>query len=324
MTHTGCLLATIDDEMGKIGPGPKGCGANPAILHSRPRRWTRHSLRTRLHLHPTDEDLSAGAPGLAEFSLATPSAPVVLTGPSFGARSRHYLRFLYAIEGAGYTLAHGVRFMLPFLARLSVMFLLGSGMLFAQQPAGEAPQQPARTTSAKQHSSTKAKPAPAAMSVEVLNGTEKRTQVFRSEQSSGTDDQKPVAGSAGKRGSTRNAKGEPAVTRVEIFNGNTSYTKTFQGSDERSEAGGQRPNGKPVVVGISNGGTTTRNGKLQPVVTGVASSESNNGAGSKQPVVVGVASSGSDTGKPVVQSVQAGTATHPPKRRPYRGPTSNP
>ena len=28
MTHTGCLLATIDDEMGKIGPGPKGCGEN--------------------------------------------------------------------------------------------------------------------------------------------------------------------------------------------------------------------------------------------------------------------------------------------------------
>ncbi len=26
MTHTGCLLATIDEEIGKIGPGPKGCG----------------------------------------------------------------------------------------------------------------------------------------------------------------------------------------------------------------------------------------------------------------------------------------------------------
>ena len=36
MTHTGCLLATIDDEIGKIGHGPKGCGENRAILHSRP------------------------------------------------------------------------------------------------------------------------------------------------------------------------------------------------------------------------------------------------------------------------------------------------
>jgi hypothetical protein len=25
VTHTGCLLATSDDEIGKIGPGPKGC-----------------------------------------------------------------------------------------------------------------------------------------------------------------------------------------------------------------------------------------------------------------------------------------------------------
>ena len=215
-------------------------------------------------------------------------------------------------------------FMLPFLARLSGVFLLGSGMLFAQQPAGETPQQPARATTAKRHSSTKAKPAPAAMTVEVLNGAEKRTQVFRSEQSPDTNGQKTVAHRAGKRRSTRNAKGEPAVTRVEIFNGNTSYTKTFQDIGETGGPGAQRPNGKPVVIGISNGGTTTRNGKLQPVVTGIASSESNNGAGSRESVVVGVASSGSDTGKPVVQSVQAGTATHPPKRRPYRGPSSNP
>jgi hypothetical protein len=88
---TGCLLATIDAEIGKIGPGPstsaparqvralgtpEGCGENPGspatglcrwggnrvILHSRPRRWTRHSLRARLHRHPTDEDLSDGGP----------------------------------------------------------------------------------------------------------------------------------------------------------------------------------------------------------------------------------------------------------------------
>ncbi len=53
--------------MRKTDPGPSGCGENPAILHSRPRRWTRHSLRARLCL--------------AGFSLATPPAPVVLTGP---------------------------------------------------------------------------------------------------------------------------------------------------------------------------------------------------------------------------------------------------
>jgi hypothetical protein len=30
--HTGCLLATSDAEMRKIGPSPSGCGANRAIL----------------------------------------------------------------------------------------------------------------------------------------------------------------------------------------------------------------------------------------------------------------------------------------------------
>ena len=67
MTDTGCIQATIDEEMREIGPVPSGCGENRAILHSRPRRWTRQSLRARLCL--------------ARFSLAAPSAQVVLTGP---------------------------------------------------------------------------------------------------------------------------------------------------------------------------------------------------------------------------------------------------
>jgi hypothetical protein len=65
---TGCLLATIDEGMEKIGPVPSGCGEDRAIRRSRPRLWTRHSLRTR--------------PRLARFSHATPSAQVVGTGLS--------------------------------------------------------------------------------------------------------------------------------------------------------------------------------------------------------------------------------------------------
>src|SRR5271169_6849450 len=53
-----------------LSPGPRGCGENPAILHSRPRRWTRHSLRARLRL--------------ARFSLATPPARKLITGSSPG------------------------------------------------------------------------------------------------------------------------------------------------------------------------------------------------------------------------------------------------
>jgi hypothetical protein len=53
--------------MGKTGPVPKGCGGNPAILRCRPCAWNNQTLRT--------------PPRLAGFPLATPSTPVVLTGP---------------------------------------------------------------------------------------------------------------------------------------------------------------------------------------------------------------------------------------------------
>jgi hypothetical protein len=67
------LRATRDDEMGKIGPTPTGCGAIRSILvavATHHRLWTRHSLRIPPRLHPTDEDLSAGAPVLDRFSSA--------------------------------------------------------------------------------------------------------------------------------------------------------------------------------------------------------------------------------------------------------------
>src|ERR1700749_3202592 len=54
--------------MGKTATVPSGCGANPAILRSRPRPWSHQSLRAR--------------PRLDGFSLATPSIPVVLADPN--------------------------------------------------------------------------------------------------------------------------------------------------------------------------------------------------------------------------------------------------
>ncbi len=57
VTHTGCLLATSDKEMGKNGPVPSGCGVNWAILRCRPRPWSHQSLRP--------------PPCLAQFTLAT-------------------------------------------------------------------------------------------------------------------------------------------------------------------------------------------------------------------------------------------------------------
>jgi hypothetical protein len=79
---TGCLLATIDEEMRKTGPGLQGCGANWAIHCCRFRLWTRHSLQTPPSLSPRRRRPVRGGPGLARFSLATPAASVLLTGPS--------------------------------------------------------------------------------------------------------------------------------------------------------------------------------------------------------------------------------------------------
>jgi hypothetical protein len=90
------LRATIDEEIGKIGPSPSGCGENRAIRRCHPRRWTRHSPRIPPHLHPTDQNLSAGTPGLARCSSAnrvpqrtifvrwggTPPARKLITGSS--------------------------------------------------------------------------------------------------------------------------------------------------------------------------------------------------------------------------------------------------
>jgi len=81
---------TRDDKIGKIGPVPSGCGANPGVpsdevvgVEIRPYfvlalySGVSTILGLQPHLHPVDGDLSSGTPGLAEFSLATPSAWVV-------------------------------------------------------------------------------------------------------------------------------------------------------------------------------------------------------------------------------------------------------
>jgi hypothetical protein len=67
-TNMEYLRATSDDEMGKIGPSPSGCGANRSILRCHPRLWTRHSLRI--------------PPRLDRFSSATTPTRKLITGSS--------------------------------------------------------------------------------------------------------------------------------------------------------------------------------------------------------------------------------------------------
>ena len=85
-THTGCLLATSDKEMGKNGPVPSGCGVNWAILRCRPRPRSHQSLRP--------------PPCLAQFTLATLTTRICgytlgfTCGRHAGAGVRGRVRFL--------------------------------------------------------------------------------------------------------------------------------------------------------------------------------------------------------------------------------------
>jgi Major Facilitator Superfamily len=75
--------------MRKIGPGPDGCGANSAILPSRPRQWARHSLRARRRL--------------TGFSLATIPTEVVGTGPEeYQTVEAHRARGIYLAKPSGH------------------------------------------------------------------------------------------------------------------------------------------------------------------------------------------------------------------------------
>jgi hypothetical protein len=49
--HTGCMLATSNAEIGKIGPSPPGCGANRAMLRCRPRLGIAKAFVLRLVWH---------------------------------------------------------------------------------------------------------------------------------------------------------------------------------------------------------------------------------------------------------------------------------
>ena len=73
MTNTGRLLATSDNEIGKMGPVPSGCGANRVILRYRPRLWN-HQSRSAGASHPNDEDLSLGAPASSDPIFARNAA----------------------------------------------------------------------------------------------------------------------------------------------------------------------------------------------------------------------------------------------------------
>lgn len=151
--------------------------------------------------------------------------------------------------------------------------------------------------------------------VEVINGSVRHTQVFETEQA---DTQTK---SAGKRASKNAGTAASSAYSVKVINGNQWETRAFATAPEKTEATPvEQVRHEPVVVGISSSSTELAQTKTAPVVVGVASSESANGAGGAKPVVMQVTSNGSDGGHGVEKPVVTGVSPAQPKRQPYRGP----
>ena len=146
--------------------------------------------------------------------------------------------------------------------------------------------------------------------VEVINGSVRHTQVFE------TDRAQIEKKHAGKEVA---AAAQPAYS-VKIINGNQWETRAFSSGPEKTEStpvGHLRP--EPAVVGISSSESEIAETNRKPVVVGIASSESQN-ADKTAPVVVQVTSNGSDSGHSVEKPVVTGVSPPQPKRPPYRGP----
>ena len=129
------------------------------------------------------------------------------------------------------------------------------------------------------------------VTAEILNGTERSTQVFH-----------PAARS---ERATAIARNRPAVVVGVASSGSQNA-------------------GQPVVIGIAAAGSRTGLGQAKPVVLRVASSGSESESGSKEPVVVGIESNGVARAGADADPVAIGVSPHPPKRPLYRRPNPSP
>ena len=232
-----------------------------------------------------------------------------------------------------YTLTHGAQCMRSFRVSSDLALILVSSMLLVQPAIGANAQTSAHRT-AQRTSSVRIGTAPAASSVEVINGTLTETQVFNARgpiaspvpatsPSAGTSvevlngaarrtvvlDTRPptrLPKAAYKRGGKRLGGGEattaPPVTTVETINGTFREIKVLNGAAD--EASGARRSTRPVVVGIVSSDTKRAGGNRQRVVIGIGSSASK--SMNAKPVVVGVASSESENVGKNAQPVAVG------------------
>jgi hypothetical protein len=187
------------------------------------------------------------------------------------------------------------------------------------------------------HSTAKAT-APAQTSVEVINGTTTRTQVFQDQTATHSAQTKVevINGNAhrtqvfeadsaakaatpvrqGKMVTFKGVNGGPSM-KVMVINGTRWETRNFaSAATPASSTPAPKPRNEPVVVAIESSANGRSAASKTPVVVDVASSGSQAG----QPVVLQVAARGTDAGKSIAPSVVTGVSPAQPKRPPYRRP----
>jgi hypothetical protein len=205
-------------------------------------------------------------------------------------------------------------------------------VLLTMGAAGAATVQSQEQKPAVSPPSGKSKNGASVLSVEVINGTSRRTVILQSEgaQAKAATAMHRKTASQAKQRCGRRAATLPPMTAV-ILNGTQRETRVFNSTTEArgpirnlppvvigiESAGSKKWQAHPVVVGISSSRNADVAAGTQSVVVNVASSESRGESGNAQPVVVGIASSGSQTAG-TVAPVAVGVSPRPAKRRPYR------
>ena len=183
---------------------------------------------------------------------------------------------------------------------LSALYLSGESTQRTQSLPAENKQH-AKASQANSHGAhpAAADSSAAVDSVEVINGSARRMQVFDTEQQAPMPPDRSVHTKTARRGPQRNTVSAPSVPDVEVINGTQLETRRFDGfDDEIASPWIERSMVRPVVVAVVSSESLNRLPNTAHIVVGVASTESRDVDRSVRPVLYRV-------------------APRPPKRPPY-------
>jgi hypothetical protein len=161
----------------------------------------------------------------------------------------------------------------------------------------------------------------------VLNGDQRTTQVFRSEEPNDESLSKAAHKRAVKGASAKQMASASDATEVEIINGTQREKRLVSGPALLTSSSAQG-HLRPVVIGVSEWGSRNAQGKVQPVVVGIEEGDTQQAANA-MPVVIGITAPKPEVedgdGHPFNPEVAPGIAPANgpgvmtrPRRRPYR------